>query len=53
MRIYKDIDKLEKTKLEISNKSKKTDVFLPFALIAFFSLLLEMLLRLTIMRKIP
>ena len=51
--IYKDIDKLEKSKLNVKKFSKFYEAYLPFALGAFFCLLLEVLLRTTILRRIP
>ncbi len=50
--IYKDIDKLEKTKVEISSYKHYAELFFPFALIAIVCLLLEMLLRYTAFRSI-
>ena len=52
-KIYKDIDKLEKTKLDVKKFSKYFEAFQPFALIAVLSLLLEILLRITVFRRIP
>lgn len=51
--IYKDIDKLERVKMKVNNYTKRYEAFLPFALIALIALLLEMLLRLTLLRRIP
>ena len=51
--VYKDIDKLEKTKLNVKQYSKRYEAYALFALIAVVSLLLEMLLRMTILKKIP
>lgn len=50
--IYKDIDQLEKTKVEISSYKHYAELFFPLALIAIVSLLLEMLLRYTVFRSI-
>lgn len=50
--IYKDIDKLEKTKVEISSYKHYAELFFPFALLAIVCLLLEMTLRYTIFRSI-
>lgn len=52
-KIYRDIDKLEKTKLEVRKFSKRSDIYQPFALVAMISLLLELLLRMTVLRRIP
>lgn len=50
--IYKDIDKLEKSRINVKKFSKKYEAYQPFALAAFALLLLEMLLRLTVFRRI-
>ena len=51
--IYQEIDQLEKSKLNVKQYSKKYDVYQPFALAAVIALLLELLLRITIFRRIP
>ena len=51
--IYNDIDKLEKTKMDVKKYSKRYEAYQPFALIAVLSLLLEMLLRFTVLRRVP
>jgi Ca-activated chloride channel family protein len=51
--IYKDIDKLEKSKMEIKRFSKRYEAYQPFAIVAVLSLLLEILLRITWFRRIP
>ncbi len=51
--IYEEIDQLEKTKLSTKKFSKRYEAFLPFALIALVSLLVELLLRATILKRIP
>ncbi len=51
--VYQEIDKLEKTKLNVKEFSKREEVYRWFALAAFFTFLLELLLRNTILRKIP
>ena len=52
-KIYQDIDKLEKTKMKVRKFSKRYEAYQPFALAAVVLLLLEILLRNTILRKIP
>ena len=52
-KIYKDIDKLEKTKLDVKKFSKRYEAFMPFAIAAIVALLLEALLRITVFRRIP
>ena len=51
--IYKEIDQLEKTKLNVKRFSKRYEAYQPFALAAILLLLLELLLRVTIFRRIP
>jgi len=52
-KIYAEIDKLEKTKIDESIFSRKTEEFLPFALAAAGLFLLELLLRYVYLRRIP
>ncbi len=51
--IYSKIDKLEKTKIDITEYSKKKEEFLPFVLLAGIFLLFEIILRNTVLRNIP
>ena len=51
--IYKEIDQLEKSKLNVKTFSKRYEAYQPFALVAIIALLLEILLRITIFRRIP
>ena len=51
--IYDDIDRLEKTKLKVQNYSRRYEAYLPFAVAAFLCVLLELILRLTLLRRIP
>jgi Ca-activated chloride channel family protein len=51
--IYDEIGKLEKTKLIVKQYDKRYEAYQTFGLIALLSLLLELLLRHTILRKIP
>ncbi len=51
--IYKEIDKLEKTKLNVKEYNKRQEDYKNFALIAFFLILAEVLLRQTVLRKLP
>ena len=48
-----EIDKLERTKLNVKDFSRKTEEYMPFALWAMVCLILEVLLRLTLLRRIP
>lgn len=51
--IYKEIDQLERTKLEIKHFGDQKEMFMIFALIAIVSLMFEIMLRNTILKKIP
>ena len=51
--IYKEIDQLERTKLEIKHFGDQKEMFMIFALVAIVSLMLEIMLRNTILKKIP
>jgi Ca-activated chloride channel family protein len=48
--IYERIDKLEKAKIDVTQYHKKTELFLPFALIALFFLVLEFMLKNTLFK---
>lgn len=50
--IYNDIDKLEKTKVEISSFKHYAELFFPFAMLALVCLGLEILLRYTVFRSV-
>ena len=50
---YEEIDKLEKTKLNVKEYSKREEEYQLFALIAFLCILAEVLLRNSILKKIP
>jgi Ca-activated chloride channel family protein len=51
--IYEEIDHLEKSKIEVSTIRRYSEQFFPFALAAAISLLVELLLRWTVLRKFP
>jgi Ca-activated chloride channel family protein len=51
--IYEEIDKLEKSKIDVTEHSKKDERYLPFAILAFVLLGMEVLLRQTVLRSIP
>ena len=51
--IYKEIDKLEKTKLNVKEYSRRYETYQPLALAALICLMLEVLLRITLFRRIP
>jgi len=51
--IYAEIDKLEKTKISVQEYSKKQEEYKNWALLVFVLLLLEIVLRKTVLRNIP
>jgi Ca-activated chloride channel family protein len=51
--VYKEIDQLEKTKLNVKEFSTREEEYQIFAIIAFICILLEIILRNTLLKKIP
>ncbi len=51
--VYKAIDQLEKTKLNVKKFTKRYEAYAPFVLFAILALLLELLLRMTVLKRIP
>ncbi len=51
--IYSEIDKLEKSRIEVTTLRRYTEQFYPFAIIAAILVALELLLRWTLLRKFP
>lgn len=51
--IYEEIDKLEKSKIEVKHFSKKQEQYFIFGLIGMLLLILEAVFRYTILRRIP
>lgn len=51
--IYREIDQLERTKLQIKHYGTQEEEFMIFALIALIALLLEVVLRNTLLKRIP
>ena len=51
--IYHDIDKLEKTKMNVQHFAKRYEAYQPFVILAILALLMEILLRITWFRRIP
>jgi Ca-activated chloride channel family protein len=51
--IYKEIDRLEKSRFEVTTFTHYTEKFLPFVLTALVLLFLEWILRFTLFRKFP
>ena len=51
-KVYKDIDQLEKTKIEINSFKHYAELFFSYALIGLVCLFLEMALRFTLFRRV-
>lgn len=51
--IYKEIDGLEKSKVEVATLTRYTEKFFPLVVIALGLLLLEFILRFTVLKKFP
>jgi Ca-activated chloride channel homolog len=51
--IYKEIDTLEKSKVQISTLTRYTEKFFPLVMLAILFLLLEVLLRCTVLKQFP
>ena len=51
--VYRETDKLEKTKLNVKEFSKREEAFAVFGWWAFVCVLLDVLLRVTVLKKIP
>ncbi|MBK8845399.1 MAG: VWA domain-containing protein [Bacteroidetes bacterium] len=51
--IYAEIDKMEKTKINVTEFRRYTEEYLPFAVAAAFLLLLEFLLKYLILKSLP
>jgi len=51
--IYQEIDKLEKSKIDVQHFSRKSEEFLAFAIAGLILLIASLLLRTTIFRNIP
>lgn len=51
--IYQEIDRLEKTKIEVRSYRRYAELFYPFAFASFFFLVIDVGLSTTFLRKIP
>jgi Ca-activated chloride channel family protein len=51
--IYREIDRLEKSKIDVKEYNKRTEEYMVFGLVAGILLLFEILLRNTLLRNIP
>jgi Ca-activated chloride channel homolog len=52
IQVYAEIDKLEKSRIDVREFSKKTEEYMPLAMVAVFLLIAEMLFRLVFMKKL-
>ncbi len=51
--IYQEIDKMEKSKIEVKEYSERSEEFFWFVVIGGLLLVLELILKLTVLRRIP
>jgi len=51
--IYREIDKLERTKFSVKQYSKRNELYEPFAMVAFLVFVAELLMRLLVLRRLP
>ena len=51
--IYQDIDKMERTKFNVKQFSRRGELYQPFALAALVVMLLEILLRTVVLKRLP
>lgn len=51
--IYQDIDKMERTKFNVKQMSRRGELFQPFAIAALVVLVLEFLLRTMVLKRLP
>lgn len=52
-KVFEEIDALEKTKINVDNYTQTEENFMPWVLVALCALGLQMLLRYTVLRRIP
>lgn len=51
--VYEEIDKMERTKFEVREYSKRNEMYEPFAIAALVTFLLEMIVRYIVVRRLP
>ena len=51
--VYEEIDKLERTKMNVKKYSKRYEAYQPFAIVAFIALLLALVLKATVLKRLP
>lgn len=52
-RVFKEIDKLEKTRMDVRNFSHTEDAYMPWALLLLLLLTIELAARYTVLRNVP
>jgi len=52
-KVYEEIDQMEKSKISVQEHHKKTEEYLKFAIAAALALLLEIMLRYSLLRNLP
>lgn len=51
--IYDEIDQMERTKFKVQQFSRRSEMYFPFAVAAFVVFLLELILRLFVLKRLP
>lgn len=51
--VYSDIDKMERTKFNVKEYSKRSELYEPYALAALLVLILEILMRVVVLKRLP
>ncbi len=51
--IYTEIDKLERTKFSVKQYSKRSELYMPFAMAALAVFLLELIMRMFVLKRLP
>jgi Ca-activated chloride channel family protein len=51
--VYKEIDRLEKSKIDVTEFSRKKEEFLPFVMLALLFLSLEFVIRYVVLKLVP
>ena len=52
-RVFKEIDKLEKTRMDVRNFSHTEDAYMPWALLLLLLVAIELTARYTVLRNVP
>lgn len=51
--VYNDIDKMERTKYSVKQYTKRSELFEPYALAALIVFVLELLMRIVVLKRLP